>query len=337
MSKKFKIAFLTRGSLGFNLLKEIHERKSVEVPFIITCRHSSEVGSSVDEFNKFAEINNIPFHYTNQINKDSWYELFENHKPDLVVAIQWVNTISAKLISTARLGFLNCHGGMLPRYRGNACANWAILNQEEYHGITVHLMNGDNLDDGPILIQKKYPITPKTTIKHLMDLNASEGERLSLEAINKLLSEELTPLIQKESNALYCYPRLPRDGEINWHHESNSILLLVRAAGDPYPGAYTFFSDVQDKFKVKKMIINNAYTEDHFMDFCAEPGHLLKMDSGNKWAIVCGDKKLLILENISIGSFTGNPKDFFKTVRQRMSIDTETLLKITRGEIEVQI
>lgn len=325
---KFRVGVITRGELGFLVLQGLLKNPDVEVAVIVTCNHSPEIGSSKEDFERVAGSHSIPFYFTNNINKEKWGRVLADLNLDVVVAMLWVNTISAEIIQKARKGFLNLHGGLLPRYRGNACANWALLNREKYHGITVHLMDGGNIDNGPIVLQKKFPITSKTVIKELMDLNTSEGSRMVLEAIELIRNNRVKYKKQNEKNAMYCYPRLPRDGEIDWNMAAEKIELLVRAAGEPYPGAYSYFADVRDSGKIKKMVIHVGHIERHQIDFSAVPGHLLRLDGGKKWGIVCGNKRLLVLDRINIEGKSVAPSEFFKTVRQRFGLDTATLLEL---------
>ena len=152
--KKMRVAFLGRGSLGRDVLLGLIGNPMVEVPFIISCDTSPEVGCDHGDFVAIAEKNGIPFYTANSVNGSKWVDLFAQHNIDLAVAMLWLNTLKSEIISTARLGFLNLHGGLLPRYRGNACSNWAILNQETEQGLSVHFMDPGKLDSGPVVLQQ---------------------------------------------------------------------------------------------------------------------------------------------------------------------------------------
>lgn len=326
VGKRFRVAFMGRGELGARVLEGLLTNTQIEVPVVFTCRSSPEVGFDEGHFERIAEQNGIPFFQSNNINKPEWISLLSRLKPDLAVAMLWVNTIGDEVIRTSRLGFLNCHGGMLPRYRGNACSNWAILNGEQEVGLTVHLMEPGRLDSGPIVIQDKIPISDTTTIRELTDTFTERGAELVIKAVELIRTgtAELKP--QDESRSLYCYPRLPRDGEIDWNKSAADVLTLIRAAGDPYPGAYSNFADARDHQRLKKLVIDEASIEAHQGDFCAVPGHVLKLDAGSRRAVVCGDMKLLVLKRVRVDGASVDPAEFFRSVRQRLGLDTETLL-----------
>ncbi|AEP09348.1 formyl transferase, C-terminal domain protein [Micavibrio aeruginosavorus ARL-13] len=321
-----RVGFVGRGTLGRDVLKGLIDNENIEIPFVINCRVTPEVGAGRDVFEKMALDNNIPFHFSNTLNADKWISYIREQNVDLVVAMLWLDTIGEEVISGARLGFLNLHGGMLPRYRGNACSNWAILNKEDQQGLSVHLMEAGKLDSGPVVLQEIIPMTDRTTIKELMDHIDKRGAELVLQAVGMIVRDEYTLTSQNEEKALRCYPRLPRDGEINWHDAAEKIERLIRAAGDPYPGAYSFYSDVRDEGRIKKMTICSAHIEEHPTEFCAVPGHVLKIQDDLKRAVVCGDMKLLVLDEIRIDGISSDPVSSFRTVRQRMGLDTEILL-----------
>src|SRR5947207_4018340 len=137
-TERFRVAFLGRGNLGHKVLSNLVEDTNIDVPVVFTCRGDAEVGADERRFETIAKEREVPFFKTHNINRSEWVEVLAEIKPDLAVAMLWINTIGQDVIRTSRLGFLNCHGGLLPRYRGNACLNWAILNGEKEIGVTVH-------------------------------------------------------------------------------------------------------------------------------------------------------------------------------------------------------
>jgi len=333
--RPYRVGFLGRGSLGYQVLSELLRDPNVQVPVIFTCVHSPEVGESEASFERTAAENDIPFYSTNNINKQEWIDILRDGKLDLAVAMLWVNTVSAPVIETAKAGFLNLHGGKLPKYRGNACGTWAILNGESEIGVTVHLMEPGRLDSGPMLLQELIPVTPDALVSELTDEVNRRGARMVIDAVRLLRMGHARPLEQDEDQALRCYPRLPRDGEIDWNKSANSIWTLIRAAGRPYPGAFSFFSDVFDKGRIKKLTIWGARVAEHPTDFCAVPGHVL-LDLGKEVAVPCGDGKLLMLEEIQIDGVDVKPRKAFRSARQRLGLDTETLIRLAEQGMSKQ-
>lgn len=321
-----RVAFLGRGRLGMQVLDGLLQNPHLEVPVIFTCGATPEVGLQEDEFARVAAARGIDFYQTNNINKPEWIEVLRRYEADVAVALLWLHTVNRGAIETTRHGFINCHAGLLPKYRGNAVLNWAILNRESEIGLTVHFMAAGDLDSGPVIKQERIPVGERTTVGDLFRQVDERGARLVLEAVEAVRRGELKASPQEQAEASYCYPRLPRDGELDWNRPARELERLVRATTDPYPGAYSYFTDVRDKHKIKKMIVWEAHVEAHpLREFYAVPGHLLKLEKGAKWGVACGDNRLLILDRIEIGGVPVLPAEFFRTVRQRFGLDVQTL------------
>jgi methionyl-tRNA formyltransferase len=318
----FKVGFLGRARLGLDVLEGLLANPNLHVPVIISCGATPEVEDTAARMEAIAAERGIDYFATNHINKPEWEERLASYGLDLAVAMLWLHTINDRIIGTARLGFINCHGGHLPKYRGNACANWAILNGEPYIGTSAHLMAPGILDNGPVILQDHVEIGPDSYIGDLIGALEEKGRRLVLESVERFRAGTATLTPQDEAHASYCYPRIPRDGEIDWHAPGEMIYRLVRAAGRPYPGAYSWFMDHRAGGTIRKLTIWRAHLEPHALnEFYAMPGHLLRLERGRKWAIVCGDRMLLVLDEIEVDGAQVEPSGYFKTVRQRMGLD----------------
>ena len=156
--------------------------------------------------------------------------------PDCVVVSSYNRILSADVLSLCP--FVNVHYSPLPRYRGRANVNWAIINHESHAAVTVHSM-ASGLDAGGVLAQERVPIEPRDTIGTLYDrLNAIQGDILPGAVARRLGGDLGDP--QDEADATYGCTRLPADGEIDWSAPTRDIDALVRAVGAPYPDAFTF-------------------------------------------------------------------------------------------------
>lgn len=134
--------------------------------------------------------------------------------------------------------FVNVHYGPLPRYRGRANVNWAILNHEPETAITIHTIDA-GLDSGNVLFQRSVPIGPHSTVGELYE-QLKEIER---EELGRIVVQYLSGYVglSQTGSATYCCTRVPDDGEIDWTAPTRDIYALIRALTPPYPGAYTFF------------------------------------------------------------------------------------------------
>src|SRR5262249_4425181 len=163
--------------------------------------------------------------------------LIENLRPECVVISSYNRILPPDLLGLSK--FINVHYAPLPKYRGRANVNWAIINGEKFAGISIHGVS-PGLDAGNILFQEIIPINDTDTVATLYGrLNAIQRRVLG-DAVERFLDgAEGEP--QDESRATYCCARLPEDGEINWSHGTLAIDRLIRALAAPYPGAFTWF------------------------------------------------------------------------------------------------
>src|SRR5262249_7198174 len=158
-------------------------------------------------------------------------------RPDCVVVSSYDRILPAELI--AERPFVNVHYSPLPRYRGRANVNWAIINGEPTAAISIHVL-APALDGGDILFQREIPIGAEESVADLYDhLNALQRQHLGETVAQFLDGAKGTP--QDERLATYGCTRLPRDGMIDWTRPAAEITRLVRALVAPFPGAYTYF------------------------------------------------------------------------------------------------
>ncbi len=308
-----KILLLGRGEIGYKVMSRILE-KGYDVPFIVTTRHTSEVGRTLEDFQKLAELHKIPFYFTANIHTEYFVNLFNEAKADLGIAISWVQVIKKDIIQTARLGFLNLHGGDLPRYRGNACGNWAILQGEKKLGICVHFMEPDSLDSGDILLKRYIPITSRTTIGELTSSASQIGIEMILNTVDMLEKGKAHPKKQDNSKALRCYPRLPRDGEIDWNQSVPQIDRHIRSVSEPYPGAITYYNG-------EKLYIWRAYPLKNPPNHLAVPGQIIGLQKDDTVLVATGRGGVLVLETVQLeGGEKVKPRLLIKSIRARLGL-----------------
>ncbi len=192
-------------------------------------------------FRSVAELaarRNLPVFAPEDLSHPLWLDKIRALEPEALFSFYYRKLVSKDLLAIPTAGCFNLHGSLLPKYRGCAPANWAILNGETETGVTLHHMT-TRADAGDIVGQRRVAIEPA-------DDAATLNRKLS-EAAKPLL-DELLPLIragkaprtpQDDSVATYFGRRSPKDGEIDWAHPAQEIANLVRAVTRPYPGAFT--------------------------------------------------------------------------------------------------
>jgi methionyl-tRNA formyltransferase len=321
MNNGLRVAFFGRGDLGLSVLKRLLLTEQISVCLIITCDPSPDVPLSRDLFREVAAKHDIMYLESNDINSPQVCKLISDLSIDLAVAMLWLYKIKARVIDSIKHGILNLHGGLLPRYRGNACQAWAILSGERELGVTCHLMKPSELDSGPVIRQKSFLIREDAKVGDLISEVSRIGADLVIDSVMQFVNGDFKSIPQNDSLSLECYPRLPRDGEINWCMDSKSILRLIRAAGAPYSGAYSFYRGKLDGL-LHKLVVVDARIENYPKgDYLAVPGHIIRFTITNECAVVCGDKRLIVLERIEIDGEEVLAIEAIRSVRQRLGLD----------------
>jgi methionyl-tRNA formyltransferase len=188
---------------------------------------------------KAAVAAGIPVYQPEKINSDEGYEYFQRMAPDAVVIIAYGQIISQRLIDIPRLGWVNLHASLLPKYRGAAPIHWAIVNGETITGLTTMRIDA-GLDTGPMLLKYETGIAADDTAPDLTAQLAEAGGPLIIETLRKLDRGELTPAAQDPSHATLAPVLKKEDGRIDWWLSAFNIYNRIRGL-QPWPGAFTTF------------------------------------------------------------------------------------------------
>lgn len=295
-----------------------------EVSAVCVAKTNPEHGTSADDLEAFAISNEIPFLRADDAIEGELSRLAESSGADVCASINWPSLIEKEFIGLFRHGILNAHFGDLPRFRGNAVVNWAIILGEPECAFTIHAMTPGELDSGPILAKEKMAIDESTTIGNLLAAADKAVPRLFHQVLDGLEQQTLKPIPQENTGLapMRCYPRLPRDGKIDWSGSAKSIHALVRGQSGPYPGAYTYFRDGDDE--LKKLIVWETRLVNEQTDDVGQPGHVIfnDQDSGESWVFTgSGVIALVRVEIEPNGEF--QPGTVWKSIRMRLGMDPE--------------
>ncbi len=167
------------------------------------------------------------------------FDYFERLAPDAVVIIAYGQIISQRLIDLPRLGWVNLHASLLPKYRGAAPINWAIVNGETHTGVTTMQIDA-GLDTGPMLLRYEAEIGRDETAPELTARLAEAGAPLVAETLRKLDRGEIVPVPQLPAEATHAPPLRKEDGRIDWSLSAQYIYNQIRGL-DPWPGAFSTF------------------------------------------------------------------------------------------------
>jgi len=185
-----------------------------------------------------AREHNIPVHTPLKVGTPEWIERIAAMRPDLILSVYYRNMIGTKVLNLAPLGAFNMHGSLLPRYRGRAPINWAVLHGESRIGMTLHRMVREP-DAGAIVDQDGVDIGPRDTAEQAFRKVLPCARRVLARQIDALLAGTASQTPQDAAQATYFGGRKPEDGRIDWSRGCVQIFNLIRAVTDPYPGAFT--------------------------------------------------------------------------------------------------
>ncbi len=321
-----RILFLGTRKLGYSGIKEIINAGH-DVAGILTDDYDITEGYTSNDFEDIARKHNIPIFITDKINNDKYAEIFKELNFDLGVSMYWKRLVGSKVIQTAEKGFINCHAGDLPKYRGFAAINYAILMGEKEMGMCVHEMVPGEADSGDIFCRRYVPIDGNTTITELIEDFNQNFIEMTLEVLDQFDNDTLKPIKQDMSKLVYAYPRLPRDGKINWSDDAIEIDRLIKATSSPYPGAYTYYEG-------KKLFIWESHELKSPPPFVGSPGHVVEIDkNGSVW--VTTGSGILVLGKIQIEDCdeVQSPSEIFKSMQIRFGLEEEDEILMLKNRV----
>lgn len=309
-----KIAIIGRSEVLYESAKALIEADH-DVVLIVTAKEAPEYTKSLMDFRELANSLKVEFvHAPNMLTTTIVVDALNRAAPlDIGVSYNYTGMIPQNVIDLFPMGILNAHGGDLPRYRGNACQAWAILNGEEKIGLCIHRMIGDELDSGDILARTYLPIDINSTIGQAMNWIGRVTPSLFVDTLEQLRRDPSFVLERQSKDptlALRCYPRRPDDGRIDWRKPAVEVLRLINASGKPYSGAFC-------DFEGQNLIVWRADLVEDDEVFCAVPGQVTALGEGFV-DVACGMGKIRIREAEMDGR-SESPRTWIQSIRKRLT------------------
>jgi methionyl-tRNA formyltransferase len=208
----------------------------------------------------------------------------EKYTPDFIVVVAFGHIIPKNILTISKIATINVHASLLPKYRGPAPIQWAIINEEKETGVTTMLMD-EGMDTGDILLSSKLKIRPDDTSDTLHGRLADLGANLLIQTLNAYETGDIHPIPQDHTQATYAPILKKNDGRMNWKLPAKSLEAFIRGV-TPWPGAFTFHEKKRLKFFKAKTIV---------MDTEASPGTVIKSFPDELW-ISTGKGVLSIME-----------------------------------------
>lgn len=224
---------------------------------------------------------NIPVYQPEKLKTDEAYAYLASFGPDVIVVVAYGKILPQRILDLPRYGCINVHASLLPRYRGAAPIQWAVLNGETEAGVTTMQMAA-GLDTGDMLLRSRRPLPEDMTGGELHDLLAQDGALLLSRTLRALESGDLHP--EKQDDSLSCYaPMLEKSmGRIDWNRPARQLHNQVRGL-NPWPSAVCRFAG--KALKVHRSRVGDGKTDER-------PGTVVKLDP---FTVACGEGTTLEL------------------------------------------
>ncbi len=267
--------------VGVNCLKALLNA-GIQVDLVVTHQDDPNENVWFGSVAKLCEDKNIPYITPHADQLLDLIPRLQTLAPDYLFSFYYRYMIPAELLACAKIAALNMHGSLLPRYRGRAPVNWAILHGETQTGASLHIMEAKP-DAGDIVGQLAVPIGPNETATDIF----GKVSTAAVEVLHQVLPALTKGQVPRSPNILsqgsYFGGRKPSDGLIHWEQSAKQVHDLVRAVAPPYPGAFT-------DWKGQRMIVAQTSLEG------ALPAQLNLQAPGiqvvdNQVFGICGDQK----------------------------------------------
>ena len=227
--------------VGVNCLKALLNA-GIQVDLVITHQDDPNENVWFGSVAKLCTEKNIPYITPSANELVGFIPQLESLAPDYIFSFYYRHMIPEQILACAKIAALNMHGSLLPKYRGRAPVNWAILHGESETGATLHVMEAKP-DAGDIVGQAAVSIDPDETATEVF----GKVSKAAVEVMQQVLPSLIQGNVPRQPNELqkgsYFGGRKPADGQIHWDQTALQVHNLVRAVAPPYPGAFTDYQD----------------------------------------------------------------------------------------------
>ncbi len=302
---------------GLKLLEGLMSKKYFPKFAVILKEDKHEPVKYSAQLKELCDFNNIYCKILRRLDVELEELISENYY-DLAVVCGWRSLINTDLNKYFKYGMIAAHDSLLPKYRGFAPINWAIINGESETGVTLFKIVAGEVDSGDIFGQKIVNIEFQNFAYDIYKKITYETVNLYLDLFEKIKNNEfLQPIKQDEKNATYTCKRIPNDSLINWNLNSRDVYNFIRAQAYPYPGA--FFYHEKGKIIINKAKIGQSNDKKYVGRIA---GSVIKIGDESV-EVLCGTGSLEILE-CSLDNTTDKliplkPNMLIKSINSRLS------------------
>jgi len=291
----FKIVFMGTPAFSMPALEALIKKKFNVVGVYTQPPAKSKRGQkiNVSPIEEFSKKNIINFRNPENLNNDEELKIFKKLLPDIVVVVAYGQIIPKAFLNISKFGFINIHASLLPKWRGAAPIQRAIMNGDKKIGVSIMKIE-EKLDSGPILTSKEIDLDKNLTHGEIEKNLSIIGADLLVKSLKTIEDGNSKFVDQMHSQATYAKKIDKEETKINWSLDSDKVLAHIHGLS-PNPGAW--FNYENERFKVLRAAKSSA---------AGNPGTLL---DGNL-TIACKSNSIQILEIQRQGKNKQNTKDF---------------------------
>ena len=314
-----KVIFMGTPDFAVPTLEKLFNEENIEIELVVSQLDRRRGRGKAMHFTPVKEKAldlGLDVYQPENINSEESIEKIRSIAPDFIIVVAFGQILKKEILSIAKYGCINVHASLLPKYRGAAPINWAIINGEEVTGITIMEMD-EGLDSGDMLNKISIDIEPLDDYPSLHDKLSKAGGDILIKTLMEIVRERVNPEVQNDSISNYA-PMIFKDtGEIDWKDSAKNIANKVRGL-KPWPTAYTSYKDDIIKIHLAQ-VLDESLGE--------IPGEIVKVSDEGVF-VSTGDKTLLIKEL----QFPNKKKMSVMDYLRGNEIDKGIILKKKRGE-----
>lgn len=292
-----KIIFMGTPDFATPILKSVHEsnHKIIQVysqPAKKKNRGQKILNSPVQECAKELNLKircPISFETSEEV------EYFKRLEPDIAIVVAYGKILPKKLLNLDKTIFINLHASLLPRWRGAAPIQRAIMNMDQETGVSI-MKIVEKLDAGPVMLKSKIKLDKDSNFKDISKQMANEGAKLVIEALNLIENGKANFVDQNESEATYAKKINKKESKINWNNKACAVIAKINSL-NPHPGCwFEIFGSRIKVIKAKEIKINGT------------PGEIID----DKLTVTCSENAIQILELQKEGKKKLSTQEFLK-------------------------
>jgi len=294
-----KIIFMGTADFGGSVLEKLADSRENRIAVVTQPDRPQGRGRKIlpTPIKKIALDKGLEVFQPENINDEESIKRIKEFNPDIILVVAYGQILSGHILNIPKIGGINIHGSLLPKYRGAAPINRAIINGEKETGITFMFMK-EKVDAGEIIFQEKIDILADETYGELYYRLSDLSARSLPKLLEKIKSGKIERISQDNKLATFARKMNKEDGKIDWSDKGEKVYNLIRGT-IPYPGAFTYYQG--RKLKITRARLLDDYQNEADTD-SPKPGRVAKTEK-DAILISTGDKGIIkILKLIPAGS-----------------------------------